>query len=468
MIRPASQESRFALAAAGLLGSYAALIALAPRAEVSLALALPPLAIAGLWWTLQTPARWLAAFFYCALLLPPLPIALGDSGPHICLAFAATGLLAGALRMADWRIRRGFLPAAMLLFFAALLASVSLAALYSGPSIAIGSMARVLLFGISVYIFFYTAYGPAARFDFDTFHAARVMFWIAAASAAFACLDFYFQFPAPAGYGPQFVWLDSGIFRRAQGVFYEASTLGNFCAFFIVMIAVALFYPRRLSPLSRKAMLAGGALLATALVFSYSRASLANVVAATATLLWLNRSRFKLGRIAAITLLAPAAVALIVYTAFPSFAANYWTRRIVSWQYLFSATNGILSGRLETWRFLGEFLWDHPWHAILGIGYKTLPYTDFAGRPAVADNMYLSLLLETGILGLAAFAAFNVAVLIASWRAAHAADSRRAFFGQWMFCFWMGQMFQMLSGDLFTYWRVLPVYFWVLAIAIRL
>src|SRR5690242_13801417 len=116
MIRLASRELRFGLAAAGLLGSYAALIALAPRAEVSLTLALPPLAIAGLWWTIQTPARWLAAFFYCALLLPPLPIALGDSGPHICLAFAAIGLLAGVLRTPDWQIRRDFLPAAMVLF----------------------------------------------------------------------------------------------------------------------------------------------------------------------------------------------------------------------------------------------------------------------------------------------------------------------------------------------------------------
>jgi hypothetical protein len=26
---------------------------------------------------------------------------------------------------------------------------------------------------------------------------------------------------------------------------------------------------------------------------------------------------------------------------------------------------------------------------------------------------------------------------------------------------------QMLSGDLLTYWRVLPVYFWVLALAVR-
>lgn len=29
-------------------------------------------------------------------------------------------------------------------------------------------------------------------------------------------------------------------------------------------------------------------------------------------------------------------------------------------------------------------------------------------------------------------------------------------------------MVQMLSGDLLTYWRVLPLYFWMLALAVRL
>jgi len=36
-----------------------------------------------------------------------------------------------------------------------------------------------------------------------------------------------------------------------------------------------------------------------------------------------------------------------------------------------------------------------------------------------------------------------------------------------MFCFWVGQAFQMLSADLLTYWRVLPVYLLVLAWAVR-
>src|SRR5260370_281739 len=135
-------------------------------------------------------------------------------------------------------------------------------------------LARVVLFALAVSVFFYTAHGPGRTGAQDGFRAVRWLFWLAVASAAFACLDFYFQFPAPAGYGPQFVWLDTGIYRRAQGVFYEASTLGNFCAFFLVMVAVALFRPARSSPVSRWALLSGGGGVSAALGFSDSRASL--------------------------------------------------------------------------------------------------------------------------------------------------------------------------------------------------
>jgi len=103
----------------------------------------------------------------------------------------------------------------------------------------------------------------------------------------------------------------------------------------------------------------------------------------------------------------------------------------------------------------------------LGIGYKTLPYTNFVGEAVVGDNMYLTLLVETGVLGLAAFLLLNVAILRNAYRAARHAGATASFFGAWIFCFWAGQMFQMLSGDLLTYWRVLPFYFWTLAVAVR-
>src|SRR5262249_23632119 len=151
--------------------------------------------------------------------------------------------------------------------FAMLAISVAPAALYSGPEIAAQSLARVGLAGISVWVFFYVAMGPGSAIPMQR------IYWIALISAMFACLDFYYQFPAPAGFGAQYIWLDSGIYRRAQGLFYEASTLGNFCAFFLVMTAVALV--RGVG--NRIVLLLGGTVFAAALVFSYSRSSVVNV-----------------------------------------------------------------------------------------------------------------------------------------------------------------------------------------------
>jgi O-antigen ligase len=327
--------------------------------------------------------------------------------------------------------------------------------------VAAASMARVLLLGISVYVFLFVRGAPVP------FSIVRVLYWAAVGSAIFACLDFYFQFPAPGGYGPQFIWLDSGVFRRAQGVFYEASTLGNLCACFLDMIAVALFLPRRDRPVSLFAMLAGGVALASALVLSYSRASLVNVGVALAVLLWLNRKRVRIGRLLMGAGMLGATAGVILFGLFPLFARAYWLRFTQSFAYFFESPNAILSGRVRTWDLLTQYLMAHPWHAILGVGYKTLPYSDFIGQTAIADNTYLSMLLETGIAGLVALLVWNVAAIRASYRAAVSDDSERAFCGSWMLCFWIAQSVQMFSADLLTYWRVMPVYMCVLALAVR-
>jgi hypothetical protein len=447
-----------------LLGPWAAAIALAPNLTLKLLLAGAAALLAIAIWSLETPGRWLACFFAAALLLPPLPFALGDSGPHAGLFFAGLGLLVGLSSLRHWRIPATALNASLAALWAVLLASVAAAAVYSGASIAAASLARVGLIAIAIYVFFFTAHGPAECFA--AFPAIRALYWLAVVSALFACIDFYYQFPAPAGYGPQFVWLDSGVYRRAQGFFYEASTLGNFCAFFLVLIAVCLTRPRAAIPVSRKALAMGAPVLLAALVLSYSRASLVNVAVACAVLLWRYRERMRPRKLAALAGVGLAG-ALLIWQVFPAFAGAYWLRLSASAQYLFSATEGVLSGRLTSWRTLAAWLGENPWHALWGIGYKTLPYSDYLGAPLVADNMYISLLVETGIVGLAALLWLNATILRAAAKAARAADPARSLCGTWMLCFWSGQIVQMLSGDLLTYWRVLPVYFFVLALAVR-
>ena len=447
---------------AAAFGCWAAAAVLAPNLTLKAVLLAPAIVLPLAVWALAAPGRWVALFLASALLLPPLPVAIGDSGPHPSLLFAALGLWAGALWMSQWRAPAGGAGPALVLLCGALLASVAMATVNSGAAVAAGSLARVGLFGIGVYVYFFTAGMPGRGLP-----GIRVLYWCAVAAALFGCLDFYFQLPAPAGYGPQFVWLDSGVFRRAQGLFYEASTLGNFCVFFLVMIAVAMAGPREQAPVSRKALAAGGSVLFAAMVLSYSRASAVALAVALGVLLWWYRDRVRLGRALAVFCGAMSAAALLLWKIFPDFAAMYWLRLTYSAEFLVSGTESVLSGRVASWRTLVAWIEANPGQALLGIGYKTLPYTAHLGAPLVADNMYLSLLVETGIAGLGALLWLNWAIVRTAAKAARSADPRRAFCGLWMLCFWWGEMAQMTSGDLLTYWRVLPVYLFVLALAVR-
>jgi len=455
----AAERTRGQIAAGAFVGSCAALIAVRPGIALKAGACAATIAIPLLWWMLREPARWLVLFFISALLLPPLPVNIGDAGPHVAILFAGCGLLIGLIHFVPMRVDR--LSMSLVALLAAIAASVAMAAIYSGVEIAAASLARVALFGISVYVFFFV------RGISISFNIVRVLFWAAVGSAVFACLDFYFQFPAPGGYGPQFIWLDSGVFRRAQGVFYEASTLGNLCAFFLEMIAVALFRPRAERPASMLAMLAGGVALASALVLSYSRASLVNLAVALIVLLWLHRERLRVGRILITAAVSSGAALALLFGVFPIFARAYWQRISQSFSYFLESPNAILSGRVHSWTILTQFLIAHPWHAVFGIGYKTLPYSDFIGQTAIADNTYLSILIETGIAGLVALIVWNFIVICASYRAARSDDAQRAFCGTWMLCFWAGQIVQMFSADLLTYWRVMPVYMCVLALAVH-
>ena len=441
-----------------LLVCYATAAALA-RGSMRWAMAALVIIVPLLQWIVRSPNAWLTLFFAVALLAPPLPVAFGNSGPHPALAIAALGLIAGLVRITEWRFERSFPAGAMVLFFAIVAISLAPAAIYSGPDIAAQSLARVLLAGISLYVFFYCSSGPG-RSGAISLSALR---WVAIGSAAFACLDFFYQFPAPAGFGPQFIWLESGVYRRAQGLFYEASTLGNFCAFFLVMTAVALV--RGIG--NRIVLLAGGAIFTTALIFSYSRSSVANVILAIAVLAWIERKRPIVRRLAIACGAMLAALSIVLFRAFPAYAQIFWDRLWQTVNYAASFNETALSGRAESWRTLGSFLLEHPWHLLLGVGYKTLPYSDFTGHAIVADNMYLSMLVETGIVGLAALIALNLAIIRAGYRAVRSGDPEKSFYGAWIFCFWIAEAVQMLSADLLTFWRVLPVYFWVLAMAVR-
>jgi len=408
-----------------------------------------------LWIAFSRPREWPLLFCGAAILLPPAPFAIGDSGAHASILIAAAGLLGGMASLREWRIRRSGLNAALAAYLGALALSLGWAALYSGAAIAAQSAARVILLGTGVYVYFTASQGPAQAGGAAAARGARALFRIAAAAAIFGCLDFLYQLPAPAGFGAQYVWLSTGVYRRAQGLFYDASALGNFCAFFFVMSVVA-FTARKV--LSRLAAAFGIALFLAAMLLSFSRAAVGAAAIACCALAVVERRRWPVARVG-FAAAALVSIAVLVFAAMPSEFASTYIARLG-----FAGGAGVtperfFSGRLETWKTIGGFLAEHPWQILTGIGYKTLPYTQRLGKPVIADNMYLSTLVETGVFGLGALLGLNAAILGAAYRAAR----RGSFFGKWMFCFWAGEVFQMMLGDVLTFWRVLPVYFWVLA-----
>jgi O-antigen ligase len=427
---------------------------------VTALLCLAPLA----WFVFAIPTRWMVWFFAGLILLPPLPFSAGDNGPHPAVLVAGIGILAAVARADSWQLEWSALNLSFAGLLAAMAVSLGFALAYSGPQIALGSAARVVLFSLSVFVLLSASQGPDRQTHDAGQRTARTLFWIAVAAAAFGCVDFVSQLPAPAGFEPQFLFLESGVYRRAQGLFYEASTLGNFCTFFLIMAGVGLVQPRSRRLIPAPVLCAGIVVLAGAMLLSFSRASVLAAGLAFLTLAILERRRWRRHRalVAVLLMMALLAGGWMAF-ALPEVSAGYWARFTSVLDNMLAAPDRVLSGRLESWNTIAGFIAANPWQTAFGIGYKTLPYTHYLGKPVIADNMYLSLLVETGVAGLLALIAVNAAILAVSWRAL----KRGSFYGKWMFCFWIGEVFQMLSGDIFTYWRVLPVYLWVLAQVVR-
>lgn len=422
-----------------------------------------------LWYSGGHPARWLFLFLAAVLLLPPLPLPLGDSGPHAALLFAALGGAVGIARRREWRLRRTLLNTAMVCYLIALAASLIPALVVSGPRLAALSLVRIGLFAISLYVFLYLTQGPLRAKTGDEpawirFAAACVFI-----AALVAVLDFAFQFPPLTRYAYQVLRVDAGLVRRAQGFFYDASALGNLSAFFVLMPAALAVCRARIEgfPFQRWMLAAGTVAVALALLLSYSRGSLVNLLAALAALGLLHRDRIRWRLVIPAALVLGTLAGIASYTLLGDFGWAYWGRLAETVRGALAGRGHVLSGRLDTWSYLLEVLRDRPWLLAFGLGYKTLPYTPYLPRPAVADNMFLGMTLEAGLLGLAALLLLLFAILRESKRAARRPEPLTAFLGTWSFCFWVGQLFQMLTADLLTYWRVLPVYMLVLALAVR-
>ena len=127
-----------------LLGTLAAGLAVFPDERAALVgLAIPALALL-VWWSFGKASRWFFVFSAASLLLPPFELVSGV-WLHPAVFAALLGLWSGLPQLRSWHFRNDAMTVASLLFLLALLLSVPMALLYSGPEVAAGSLARVAL-----------------------------------------------------------------------------------------------------------------------------------------------------------------------------------------------------------------------------------------------------------------------------------------------------------------------------------
>lgn len=408
---------------------------------------------------------WHYVFVAAALVAPPFyPSVLGGETPvYVANFLFVAGCFVVLARQAEFQASWDPMGKAAAGFLLALALSIPFGFWLSGTSEGVGSCLRFFLLLHPFLIYYWLRGFRLGQREESLILAGKFLLGAGVVAAIYGIVDFYFPIPIPHPFADQYIYLDGRMIRRAQGMLYEASSFGNLSAFFLSLTFVILvsFWKQLSIPVKATLYLMAG-IFTTALFLAYSRGSWANLFVTVAVFLILQR-RLR-WRLAVAAILVMAGFVFLVYQVSPSVVLNFFNWRMGTLLEFWSDPNLATSGRWENWLRLITFFADHPWYLIFGIGYKTLPHTHLFGRPLIADNGFLALTFEAGVIGLAAFLWLNRAVFISTYRASQRRGSVRAVCAAFMFAFWCGEMVQMVTGDLFTYWRNLVVFFAALAL----
>lgn len=405
--------------------------------------------------SIRKPMVFVFTFLAVLILLPPFFFRrTGENPVFVSTLLAPVGLAVIVVRWQSWSRRLDSIGKGLLTFLVGIGLSLPFAFVLSGDKIGWESLFRWLMLaqmGLVYWIIRTNCSGAAC---------ARIIPWLiiaAVISASYGIFDFFWPVPIPHPSADQYIWSESAVIRRAQGVFYESCNFANFCGFFLLVTAGAVFTGReRLLRIRRIYLLLFIVVLALAVLFAFSRSAWGSLLLSLSVLILVSR-RARIGR----TLLFSAALGI------PLLLVGLWTPEI--WHYLVAARIGsfsqilidpdsVSSGRLTVWARVVSILFDNPQYLVFGIGYKTLPFTRLFHGEIITDNGYLSLLLETGILGLVGFLAFSRSVLGTFLSLARSAQGAAAFWSALLFSLWCGEIVQMLAADAHTYWRNLIVY----------
>lgn len=415
--------------------------------------------------SIRAPLVFVTVFIVVLMVLPPFYFSsTGDTPFYVSMLLLPIALAVLLLRFAWRRLWSDPVAKGLAFFLAGTGFSLPFAFWLSGNTVGMHSLLRWLMLAQTVLIYALIRATGAAKFP-----ARAIPLLLAAAviSAGYGIFDFFSPVPLSHPAAPQFIWLADSVVRRAQGVFYESCNFANFCGFFLVVASAALLAREEQAIKVRRPWLVLSiVVLALGSLLAFSRSAWGCVLFSLFVFAAIS-GKVKMSR-AALFSLALGTPLAVLWHYVPEFWNNLVTYRIGYLTRIFVDPNYISSWRFGTWARVASIIQDNPRYLLFGIGYKTLPFTRLFHRGIITDNGFLSLLLETGLLGLTGFLVLSGSVFITFWRLARAGNGNVAFWSALLFSFWCGECLQMMAADAYTYWRNMIVFTAFMAFTLNL
>jgi O-antigen ligase len=403
------------------------------------------------------PLFFVAAFLMTLEILPPLYFARsGDQPLYLSCFLLPVGFLIIISRFRDMHFTWDPLAKGLACFLACTACSLPFAAWLSGSQAGWSSLARWLLLSQTALVYFLTR-GGARRQESRMERGLYPLLYLAAGlSAGYGIVDFIWPVPLPHPALDQFIWLDATALRRAQGVFYESLSFANFCGFFVVLGSAAILSKREsYLRLPRWLLIVFTVILSLAVLVAFSRSTWAAIAVALAVFSF--QSKLINARRAGVLLLALGVPLVLLWTFSPNLWRYFLEVRVGHLAELLSDPDFATSGRYGTWLHIFDIIRENPQYLVFGIGYKTLSFTRLFHGAIIVDNGFLSLLVETGVVGLAGFLIFSGVILKTFFRLTQQNTGPVAFWAALMFAIWCGELVQLMAVDAYTFWRSMAI-----------
>jgi O-antigen ligase len=405
----------------------------------------------------REPLIFVAVFLLVLEVLPPFYFSGSETPIFVSFLLLPIALSVILIRFPDFRFTWDPVAKGLGLFLAGTAASIPFAFWLSGVDVAMSGLSRWLLLSQAGLVFYLIRGGARLVATQAERQLFRLLVAGAVLSAGYGIVDFIWPVPLSHPAADQFIWLGEIVLRRAQGVFYESSNFANFCGFFLVAgVAALLSHRERYLGFSRSLLIVFISVLSLAVLVAFSRSMWVSII--VALLVSLVLSRLVRLRRAAAALLALAVPIFLLWVFSPDLWNYLVSVRVGFLVDIFNDPNFATSGRFDTWLRVLSIMRDNPQYLIFGVGYKTLTVTRLFHGEIITDNGYLSLLLETGIVGLGSFLVLSAAILKVFFRLARSANEALAFSATVLFSIWCGELVQLLATDAYTYWRNVVIF----------